>query len=79
MILKVEERVRPTGTSYLLLASVVVFLLFEKHVAMMSLLFLSLGDLAATVVGDWFGKWRAFGKSLEGSVTCLAVCLLSRT
>ena len=79
VILKREERFRPTGTTYLLLASLIVFLLFEKYVAIASLLFLSIGDLMATVIGEKFGKRRVFNKSLEGSLACLVSCLLIGT
>ena len=75
-ILKREERSRPTGTTYLLLASLAVLLLFDKYVAIASLLFLSIGDLMATVIGEKFGRRRVFSKSLEGSFACLASCLL---
>ena len=76
VILKGEERSRPTGTTYLLLASLAVFLLFDKYVAIASLLFLSIGDLMATVIGEKFGKRILFNKSSEGSLACLASCLL---
>ena len=76
IILKREERVRITGTTYLLLASLIVFLLFDKYVAIASLLFLSIGDLMATVIGQKFGTRRVFSKSIEGSLACLASCLL---
>jgi len=76
VILKEEERHRLTGTTYLLLSSLAVFLLFEKYVAITSLLFLSVGDLMATVIGGKFGRRIVFNKSLEGSCTCLASCLL---
>lgn len=76
VILKREEKFRPTGSTYLLLASLIVFLLFKKYVAIASLLFLSIGDLMATVIGERFGKRRVFNKSLEGSLACLASCLL---
>ena len=76
VILKEEERYRLTGSTYLLLSSVAVFLLFEKYVAITSLLFLSVGDLMATVVGERFGRRIVFNKSPEGSFACLASCLL---
>jgi len=76
VILKREEGFRPTGSTYLLLASLIVFLLFEKYVAIASLLFLSIGDFMATVIGERFGKRRVFNKSLEGSLACLVSCLL---
>lgn len=76
VILKKEEGFRPTGTTYLLLASLAVFLLFEKYVAITSLLFLSIGDLVATVIGEEYGRPALFSKSLEGSLACLVSCLL---
>ena len=76
VILKKEEGFRLTGTTYLLLSSLAVFLLFEKHIAVTSLLFLSIGDLMAAVTGEKFGKWIVFNKSLEGSFACLASCLV---
>lgn len=76
VILKTEERFRLTGTTYLLFSSLAVFLLFEKYVAITSLLFLSIGDLMATVVGEKFGKRIVFNKSLEGSLACLVTCLV---
>jgi len=76
VILKKEEGFRPTGTTYLLLASLAVFLLFDKYVAVTSLLFLSIGDLMASVIGEKYGRQVVFNKSLEGSLGCLATCLL---
>jgi glycerol-3-phosphate acyltransferase PlsY len=76
VILKEEERFRLTGTTYLLLSSLAVFLLFDKYVAIASLLFLSIGDLMATVIGEKFGKRIVFNKSLEGSFACLVSCLV---
>jgi dolichol kinase len=77
VMLKEEERLRPTGTTYLLLASLVAFLLFEKYVAITSLLFLSIGDLVAAVIGEEYGRQVLFSnKTLEGSLACLVSCLL---
>ena len=77
VILKDEEQHRPTGTTYLLLSSFAVFLLFDKYVAITSLLFVSIGDLMATVIGEEYGRQVLFNnKTLEGSLACLASCLL---
>ena len=76
VILKKEEGFRLTGSTYLLVSSLAVFLLFEKYIAITSLLFLSIGDLMAAVIGEKFGKRIVFNKSLEGSLACLASCLL---
>jgi len=75
-ILKRKEGSRLTGTTYLLLSSLAVFLFFEKYVAVTSLFFLSIGDLMATIIGGRFGRLRIFNKSLEGSLACLVSCLL---
>ena len=32
------------------------------------------GDSTATVVGVWKGRIRLWARSIEGNVTCLAVC-----
>jgi len=76
VILKGEERFRPTGTTYLLFSSLAAFLLFGRYVAIAALLFLSIGDLMASVIGERFGKRILFDKSSEGSLACLASCLL---
>ena len=77
VILKDEERYRPTGTTCLLFSSLAVFLLFDKYVAITSLLFVSLGDLMATVIGEEYGRQVVCSsKTLEGSLACLASCLL---
>jgi len=76
VVLKNEENSRLTGSTYLLLSSLAVFLLFEKYIAITSLLFLSIGDLMAAVIGEKFGRLAVFNKSLEGSLACLASCLL---
>jgi len=77
-LLKKGEGFRLTGSTYLLVSSLAVFLLFEKYIAITSLLFLSIGDLMAAVIGEKFciGKRIVFNKSLEGSLACLASCLL---
>jgi len=77
VILKEEERFRPIGTTYFLIASLAAFLFFDKYVAITSLLFVSIGDLVATVIGEEYGRQVLFNnKTLEGSLACLASCLL---
>ena len=76
LILKRKERFQLTGATYLLFASLVVFFFFEKYVAVTSLLFLSIGDSMAATIGQKYGRHRLFKKSLEGSLACLASCLV---
>jgi len=76
IILKEEEQFRAIGTTYFLIASLAVFLFFDKYVAITSLLFVSIGDLMATIIGEQYGKPVLSSKSLEGSLACLVSCLL---
>jgi len=75
VMLKSGERYLPTGSTFFLIATFAVFAVFEKHVADTSVLFLAVGDTAATLVGGKFGIIKVFGKSLEGSFACLVACL----
>ena len=63
-----------TGTTYLLVAALFVFAFFEKEIAAISLLFLSVGDLVAVVIGERYGRIRIFNKSVEGSIACFLSC-----
>ena len=75
IMLKQEEQFQPTGTTLLLLASLVVFFLFEKDIAITSLLFVAVGDPIASLIGEKYGEHTVFNKSLEGSLACLISCL----
>lgn len=75
IVLKREEQFQPTGTTLLLVASLVVFCLFEKYIAITSLLFIAIGDPVASLVGEKYGKHAVLDKSLEGSLACLISCL----
>jgi glycerol-3-phosphate acyltransferase PlsY len=72
--LKEEEKFKLTGTTYLLVAALFVFAFFEKEIAAISLLFLSVGDLVAVVIGEKYGRIRVFNKSVEGSIACFISC-----
>ncbi len=74
-LLKAKEWRRPTASTYMLLAAVVVFAAFPKPVAVLALLFLSVGDPLASLVGERFGRTRVLRKSLEGSLTFLVAAM----
>ena len=61
-ILKMEEASGITGTTCLLIASLVVLILFDKYIAIASLFFLSIGDLTASIIGSTFGRHKIFKK-----------------
>jgi dolichol kinase len=74
-LLRKEEDSTMTGSSYYLIGCLVSVLAFPREIAVPALLFLSLGDPAATIIGTWRGRVRFRGKSLEGDLACFAVCL----
>jgi len=73
--LKDDESYQPTSSTYLLISTLLVFLLFDKYIAIAALFFLAIGDLTASVVGETWGRRRLWHKTLEGSLACLVTCL----
>ena len=74
--LKKTEDQRITGATYMLVATVVAFLVFEQSVAVVALLFLSIGDPVAALVGTRTPGPRIFGKSPGGTLAFVGVSLL---
>ena len=75
LLLKGSEKNRITGATYLIIAALAVFGLFDSTIAVVSLLFLSLGDPAAALVGRAMPGPRIWGKSPGGTAAFLAVSL----
>ncbi len=75
-IVRDHERFNLLGSTYLLLSSLLCIYAFNKHVAVASLAFLVVGDTMAALIGRRWGKVRILDKSLEGSLACLASCLV---
>lgn len=76
-LLREKEASTLTGTAYLLVAAVIVFLLCDKSIAVVALTFVALGDPVAGMVGERWGKPNIRGKSLVGSGACLLSCLVA--
>lgn len=74
-LLKQTEDRRLTGATYIAVSALVAFLIFDKPIAVTALLFLSLGDPIAAVVGNRMGGFRVFGKSPWGTVAFAAASL----
>lgn len=74
-LLRTEEQHKFTGASYLLVGYLVTVLVFPQNIAMLAVLFASLGDPVATMIGTWKGRNKIWGKSIEGTMACLLVCL----
>jgi phytol kinase len=87
-VLREHESQDFAGSSYILSASFLCILLFDKKVAVAAIAFIILGDIAAAMMGRKFGRtrlpllWsrgksnRNSQKSLEGSLSCLVTCLV---
>jgi dolichol kinase len=73
------EMNRMSGTPFYLLATVLAFAIFPKPVAVLSVLYLAIGDPIASVFGIMYGKGSpkiAQGKSLIGTAAGVVSCAL---
>ena len=62
-----SERKKITGASFVFIGSLLTVCLFDKDIAFLGLLIMSISDSCAAVIGVLFGKTKLFNKSLEGS------------
>ena len=69
---KAGESVRPIGSTFFLVASFLNYLLFPRDIAVAALFFTAVGDAAAAMVGERYGRMRLGRKSIEGSVAFFA-------
>ena len=72
LLKKGEESSRVLGSTFLLIGALAAFLVFDRYVAVAALLFLSVGDPAAALVGERYGRTRLGKKSLEGALAFVA-------
>jgi glycerol-3-phosphate acyltransferase PlsY len=75
-LMKKEEDHRITGATYMVIAGFVAFLFFDKTVAVSAMLFLSLGDPVASLIGRRMPGPRLFAKSPGGTAAFVGVSLL---
>jgi len=76
-IAKKKEKDRISGTTYVLVAILLIILFFEQSIAIAAIFFLILGDAAASLFGQKYGRTKILNKSLEGSLAMFVVCLIS--
>lgn len=78
-IMRVEEKRLFTGATYVVIACLIMIYFFPAPIAITTLLFMSISDAAASLVGIRVGGPRFLGKSLAGStaffVTAAAIAL----
>ena len=75
MLRDYESRGGITGATWLLIGSCLTIALFSKEIAVPALLFLTIGDTFAAIVGITFPMGRIKGKTISGSITGLIVSL----
>ena len=76
MVVK-KEKSSIVGSTYILLSSIFVITIFPRELAVLAVLFLSIGDPTATIVGRLWGRTKlSGGKTLQGSLACLISCLI---
>ncbi len=73
LLLKEAESRKVTGATYFVLSALAAFLLFDQSAAIAALLFLSLGDPVAALVGRRAPGIRFFGKSPVGTLAMVLV------
>ena len=68
-LLRADERENKlNGATFLFLGFSVAVILFEKEVAVISMLILALSDSLAALFGMQFGKKKGHGKTIHGSI-----------
>jgi glycerol-3-phosphate acyltransferase PlsY len=76
VVIKQREIKVFSSMSFFLLACFIILLIFEKEIAVLAILFLTFGDLAAKCFGILYGRRKIFEKTLEGLLAYFAACLL---
>ena len=71
-----EQEGKLTGATWVMIGAVISIILFSKPVAIIALIFMSLGDTAAGLIGQRYGKHKIWNKSWEGFFGGLLVCII---
>lgn len=76
LLRKGEANTLSGSPSYILGVALSLFL-FDLPVALAAVLFLAFGDVAATIVGESWGRTKFLGKSLEGTAAFVVAGLVA--
>lgn len=69
-LFKAKEKSHLVGTTYFLLGTLIAVIFSPKYIAILSLTFLAVSDVAAAFVGERWGRIRIYNnKSLEGAAS----------
>lgn len=76
-ILRKSERLSFSGLPFYALGVSISLFIYEKDIAILSILFLIFADPIASIVGVYFGKDRLLpNKTLQGTIACFISCFL---
>jgi len=71
-----EQEGKLTGATWVMIGAVISIILFSKPVAIIALIFMSLGDTTAGLIGQRFGKHKIGDKTWEGFFGGLIICII---
>lgn len=75
-LMRRQETSRIAGSTYLVLATFLTFLLFPRDLAITAVSFLAIGDAVGAVVGVAFAGGVRPEKNWQGRLACFVSCLL---
>ncbi len=71
-----ESRGEITGATWLVISSLITIIIFPREIAVPAILFLTIGDAFAAIVGKIFPLGNIKGKTISGSISGLFMSLL---
>ena len=75
MLRKHELEGKLTGATWAFIGGTISVFLFEKDIAVLALLFMSVGDTVAALIGQRYGKIKIGKKTVEGFAGGLISCI----
>ena len=75
MLRKHELEGKLTGATWAFIGATISVFLFEKDIAVLALLFMSVGDTVAALIGQQYGKIKIGKKTIEGFAGGLVSCI----
>ncbi len=72
-----EKSGKFTGATWVFISSTLSIGIFPKEIAIISLIYMSVGDTAAGLIGRKFGRIKIYNKTLEGALAGFVICLMS--
>ena len=71
-----EKSGKYTGATWVFISSTLSIGIFPKDIAIISLIYMSIGDTVAGLIGRKFGRIKIYNKTLEGALAGFIVCLI---